>query len=305
MQSFEQDALPSDEPEQSPLASVHNTWRTASQKQSPELDLYGREEWKLACRIATSKGMAKSELLPRFLLHICEMSLRGRKEEITEQRIGMLIFNRPMGYNPGEDNIVRSYARTLRKRLEDYFSQEGREEPLRMTIPRGGYVPVFEQALPGEGRNEDSPRSPPVLPQSMAMPNLATMPMEVSPGAGIDAGAAQIVFDRRVVLAAILGLVGGAVLATAVWFASAMAHRGGEQGTAHRLCSDSSFTASPEGLQMSDAIPKLTQPGIVEVGVMAAAEATGQVSPVPGGTYLGGIAGGTIVGPVSHGAWRS
>jgi hypothetical protein len=102
-----------------------------------------RPEWQLACRVAASKRLCKSDLLPRFLLHVCEQHLAGNDHEITEQRIGTQIFNRDTGYNPGEDNIVRSYARMLRKRLDEYFEGEGSGEPMRIIIPRGGYVPVF------------------------------------------------------------------------------------------------------------------------------------------------------------------
>jgi hypothetical protein len=102
-----------------------------------------RPEWQLACRVAASKRLCKSDLLPRFLLYICEQHLTGNHREITEQRIGTQIFNRDAGYNPGEDNIVRSYARTLRKRLDEYFEGEGAEEQMRIVIPRGAYIPVF------------------------------------------------------------------------------------------------------------------------------------------------------------------
>jgi hypothetical protein len=32
----------------------------------------------------------------------------------------------------------------MRQRLEQYFSQEGAEEPIRLTIPKGAYIPVFD-----------------------------------------------------------------------------------------------------------------------------------------------------------------
>jgi hypothetical protein len=106
-------------------------------------DLLARQEWQLACRVAANKRFNKSDLLPKFLLYVCEQQLTGNAHEITEQRIGTQIFNRATDYNPGEDNIVRSYARLLRKRLDEYFDDEGRDEPMRIIIPRGGYVPVF------------------------------------------------------------------------------------------------------------------------------------------------------------------
>jgi hypothetical protein len=128
----------------------HNTRRSGGTdvliEELPELgveEFRSREEWQLACRIAASKGLCKSELLPKFLLYVCERYLRGESQEITEQRIGTQIFNRAPNYNPGEDNIVRSYARLLRRRLDEYFEGEGRNEPMRMAIPRGGYIPTF------------------------------------------------------------------------------------------------------------------------------------------------------------------
>ena len=127
------------------------------------IEMLATEEWQLARRIASSRRLAKSDLLPKFLLYVCEMTLRGRSHEINEQRIGTEIFNRPADYNPGEDNIVRSYARLLRKRLEEYFHEEGAHEPMRIVIPRGGYVPIFESTVqvalsqPEETANLSSP----------------------------------------------------------------------------------------------------------------------------------------------------
>jgi len=108
--------------------------------------------WQLAQRIAASRSFAKSALLSRFLLYVCEREITGKTTEISEYQIGVQVFGRRPGYNPGEDNIVRNYARQLRHRLDQYFLEEGREEELRVTIPRGKYVPVYSanhfQALP-------------------------------------------------------------------------------------------------------------------------------------------------------------
>lgn len=69
--------------------------------------------------------------------------MEGRAGEITEHQIGVHVFDRPSGYRTIEDNIVRTYARQLRRRLAEYFSGEGSAEPIRIEIPLGGYVPVF------------------------------------------------------------------------------------------------------------------------------------------------------------------
>lgn len=102
--------------------------------------------WQLVQRIVSSRSLGRSALLTEFLLYICDRQLRGKEDSITEQRIGVRVFRRAEGYNSSEDNIVRNYARTLRKRLEEYFQTEGAHEMLRLEIPRGGYVPVFLEA---------------------------------------------------------------------------------------------------------------------------------------------------------------
>ena len=99
--------------------------------------------WQLALRIAASRSLGRSQLLSEFLLYIVERTIQGRCGEITEQQIGVAVFGRAEDYNSNDDNIVRSYARKLRKRIDDYYLSEGSEETLRLEIPRGGYTPLF------------------------------------------------------------------------------------------------------------------------------------------------------------------
>ena len=114
--------------------------------------------WGIATRVAASKGFAKSKFLISFILYICEKQLLDQTDEITEQLIGEHVFRRPQGYNPGEDNIVRNYARLLRQRLEEYFNGEGIDETIRIAVPRGGYVPLFieEDKVVGESRTQSA-----------------------------------------------------------------------------------------------------------------------------------------------------
>jgi hypothetical protein len=115
------------------------------------LDLHAHLEdprWQLTHRIADSGALGRSRLLTDFLLFIVDRYLRQRTDEITEQQIGILVFGRAEGYDANDDNIVRSYARTLRKRIDEYFVTEGKKEPFRLEIPRGGYAPVFSAQTP-------------------------------------------------------------------------------------------------------------------------------------------------------------
>jgi hypothetical protein len=102
------------------------------------------EERALLQRVLATPSFARSAFLTNFLTYVCDRKFEGREEEITEYQIGIQALGRPAAYHTGEDNIVRNYARILRRRLDEYFAAEGLLEPLRIVIPRGHYVPVFE-----------------------------------------------------------------------------------------------------------------------------------------------------------------
>jgi hypothetical protein len=104
-------------------------------------------QWLLAQRIASSRSIGRSPLLRKFLLYVCRRHAQGEASELTEHQIGIHVFGRFEGYNSNEDNIVRNYARTLRKRVGEYFATEGKHEELGLDIPRGGYIPVFYSRL--------------------------------------------------------------------------------------------------------------------------------------------------------------
>ena len=95
-------------------------------------------------RVASSETFEKSPRLRAFFLHVCRCALEDKSEEATEQQIGIFVYGRPPGYNPNDDNIVRSQARVLRMKLEHHFANEGLDEPYVITIPKGRYLPTFE-----------------------------------------------------------------------------------------------------------------------------------------------------------------
>jgi hypothetical protein len=119
--------------------------------------------WQLARRIAASGSLGRSRLLADFLLYIVDRHIRDRTDEITEQQIGILVFGRAEGYDANDDNIVRSYARNLRKRIDEYFATEGQAEPLRLEIPRGGYAPAFSARTLETKTSSDNPEVAPSL----------------------------------------------------------------------------------------------------------------------------------------------
>ncbi len=97
----------------------------------------------LVSRIVSSPTFSRAERLSSLLTYVCDMSLRGREDELNEQRIGQDVFRRSPNYDCSIDGIVRTQASRLRQRLDMYYEQEGLNEAVRVVIPKGGYVPVF------------------------------------------------------------------------------------------------------------------------------------------------------------------
>jgi len=95
-------------------------------------------------RLASSSTFEKAHRLREFFLHVCRCAIENRPEEASEQQIGIRVFGRTPGYNANGDNIVRSQARLLRLKLEHHFANEGKDELLIVSIPKGQYLPVFE-----------------------------------------------------------------------------------------------------------------------------------------------------------------
>ena len=116
---------------------------TRSALETPTPDSYAASRDALQ-RILASHTFSKAPRLCSLLQYVVENSLSGNFEDLTEQQIGIRVFNRSPGYNSGEDTIVRGTARHLRQRLEQYYSDEGQSERLRISVPKGGYVAHFE-----------------------------------------------------------------------------------------------------------------------------------------------------------------
>ena len=111
---------------------------------SRDAELRSDPRWQLIQRIVASPHLAKSSRLCGFLQFVAAETLQGRASELNEQRIGVHVFERKLDYDSADDNIVRSHASRLRQRIEAYFLHGGQSEPIRVTLPRGGYVPLFE-----------------------------------------------------------------------------------------------------------------------------------------------------------------
>jgi hypothetical protein len=94
-------------------------------------------------RVLASDAFGNSKRLRRFFTYVVEKSLAGKSDEIKEYNIALAVFDRDPSFNPATDTIVRVEARRLRHQLAAYYQGPGRDDPVVIDLPRGGYVPAF------------------------------------------------------------------------------------------------------------------------------------------------------------------
>jgi len=94
-------------------------------------------------RVLQSKTFSESETLRQILKFIVEMSVAERADEIKEYTIATEVLGRPSDFSSKADNIVRVQAARLRKKLAEYYNEEGAQDPVHIFIARGHYYPEY------------------------------------------------------------------------------------------------------------------------------------------------------------------
>jgi adenylate cyclase len=103
-------------------------------------------------RVVASRDFMNSERKRRFLKFVVQETLAGRADRIKAYSIALDAFDRDPSFNPIADPVVRIEAGRLRRCLEHYYLGEGAADRIRITIPKGGYVPHFI-VTDGDGRS--------------------------------------------------------------------------------------------------------------------------------------------------------
>jgi hypothetical protein len=95
-----------------------------------------------------SRTLSRSAQLRSFLQYICEMDMAGRGQELTEYQVAVEVLGRRKDMATSDDSSVRNRAYELRQRLERLYASEAPQAPVRIEIPRGGYVPHYVRFKP-------------------------------------------------------------------------------------------------------------------------------------------------------------
>ena len=101
-------------------------------------------------RLFASGDFDASPRSREFLCYIVEETAAGRAAQLSQTEIARRVFRRRDDFDPNVDPIVRIQAGRLRRSLERYYLLAGRDEPVRIDLPRGSYVPVLRLATAAE-----------------------------------------------------------------------------------------------------------------------------------------------------------
>ncbi len=94
-------------------------------------------------RILSFRDFSASKILSDFLKFAVEETLEGRPTNLKEYTIAVEVLGRKKDFDPKLDPIVRIHAGRLRRALNNYYHQSGAGDPVRISIPKGAYSPVF------------------------------------------------------------------------------------------------------------------------------------------------------------------
>ena len=117
--------------------------------------------------VLKSRALSRNPRLTALLRYLCERCFRGQTTSIKEYDIATDVFARPADFDQTTDAIVRVEMHRLRKKLKEFYSSEGADQPIEIVIHNGNYIPEF---VPREitdskpDREEQLTRTEPILP---------------------------------------------------------------------------------------------------------------------------------------------
>jgi hypothetical protein len=113
--------------------------------------------------VLASNTFYKRPRLASLLSYICERYFESDTDGIKEYSIAIDVFRRPQSFDQATDSIVRVEVFRLRKKLREFYSGEGADQPIEIVVATGHYRPEFIDRLPHQSLNplEDSPLTKP------------------------------------------------------------------------------------------------------------------------------------------------
>ena len=99
-------------------------------------------------RVLASRVFAQAARATEFLRFVVEETLAGRGDRLKGYTIAVEVFGKPPEFDAQTDPLVRVEAGRLRRRLIEYYHGEGRDDAVRIALPKNGYSPTFTAIHP-------------------------------------------------------------------------------------------------------------------------------------------------------------
>lgn len=94
-------------------------------------------------RILASPGFTASAQRRNLLRYLVDEALAGQGDRLKGFVIAVAVFGRDESFDAQADPLVRVEAMRLRRELDMYYGTSGTGDPVRISIPKGAYVPAF------------------------------------------------------------------------------------------------------------------------------------------------------------------
>jgi tetratricopeptide (TPR) repeat protein len=109
-------------------------------------------------RVLRSRAFRAAGGLRNLLAFVVEETMAGRGDELKEYVLGARVLRKGASFDPKLDPIVRVQMRRLRDRLRQYYTTEGRHDPIVIDLQKGRYVPMIEDHT--ESADDDGAQQP-------------------------------------------------------------------------------------------------------------------------------------------------
>ena len=96
-------------------------------------------------RVVKSSQFKSSPRITELLEHIIQAHIKGKSNNLTGITIAQDLFGMDESFDPSKNPVVRVNVARLRHMLDKYYQAAGQSNPLKISIPKGSYVPLIEQ----------------------------------------------------------------------------------------------------------------------------------------------------------------
>src|SRR4051794_6664848 len=98
---------------------------------------------RLMDRLLNSRHFRNSRRYPVLLEYLVRETLAGNSDLLKERLLGIAVFHRQADYDANADPVVRVTAAEVRRRIAQFYQEEGQAEEIRIDLRPGSYVPEF------------------------------------------------------------------------------------------------------------------------------------------------------------------